>query len=165
MNNNSTPDNDKIKILLAAFKASLEQTFETMVFMQALCTEPQVKHDHFPSGAVSGTIGVTGEHFQGRLSLIFTQAIAERAFRSMMMMGAEDPVNESELKDAIGELANMTAGGAKAQLQQQGYDFVISLPTVVMGLNHHLESPKGCETLVLPVNIGNDVFHMEVAIV
>ncbi len=122
------------------------------------------KHDHFPSGAISGTIGLTGDHINGRMTLIFPKHTAEQAFRGMIMMGPDDPVDEAELKDAIGELANMTAGGAKAALQQDNVNFVISLPAMVVGTDHHLESPKGCATTVIPVSLGDAVFHMELAI-
>ncbi|MEI6808229.1 MAG: chemotaxis protein CheX [bacterium] len=150
--------------LLAAFCKSAEQVYETMVFTKVTCGLPLIKKEHFPCGAISGTIGITSSLFAGRLSLVFSQETAEKSFRSMMMMGDTDPVNESEMKDAVGELANMVAGGAKADLQAQGIDYVISLPTVVVGKDHCLESPKGCETMVIPAKIGDGEFFVEFAI-
>ncbi len=160
----TVPASKKLDKMLPAFTKSLADAFETMVFINAACGEPLSKHDHFPSGAISATIALTGEDISGRLTLIFSTQVAEQAFRGMMMMAPDDRVDESELKDAIGELANMTAGGAKAALQQESIDFMISLPAVVVGADHHLESPKGCATSVLPVSMGDSTFFLELAV-
>jgi chemotaxis protein CheX len=161
---NSVSAGDKLNKVLPAFKNSLSEAFETMVFTKAVCGDSVSKHGHFPTGAISGTIGLTGEHVNGRMTLIFPTNAAEQAFRGMMMMGPDDPVDEAELKDAIGELANMTAGGAKAVLQQENVNFLISLPAVVVGMDHHLDSPKGCASIVIPVALDDKLFHMELAI-
>ncbi len=155
--------NDGMKALLAEFQRSAEDAFQTMVFTAITCGVPQPKQPGFPVGAISGTIGITGTKFCGRLSLVFSTPIAEKFFRSMMMMDDTSPVNESEMKDAVGELANMVAGGAKARLQQNGMDFVISLPTVVTGKDHSLESPAGCTTMVVPITLFDGKFDMEFA--
>jgi chemotaxis protein CheX len=156
--------NGTVDKLVAAFCQSVEQTYETMVFLKVTCGAPVVKASHFPSGGISGTIGLTGDNFSGRLSLVFERPVAEQTFRSMMMAPSDSPVDENELKDVVGELSNMAAGGAKANLQQLGLNYVISIPTVVVGDNHSLESPRGCETIVVPVALGDSQFFMELSV-
>ncbi len=52
------------------------------------------------------------------------------------------------VKDAIGEMANIVAGGAKANLAQN--DLSISLPTVIVGKTHLLEFPSGVAPISIP---------------
>jgi CheY-specific phosphatase CheX len=58
----------------------------------------------------------------------------------------------------------MVAGGAKALLQSQGIEFVISLPTVAVGHEHRLESPKGCSTVVIPLRLPDGDIYMELSV-
>ena len=161
-------DNDKKTVLtdtiLPRFCESIMQVFETMVFMPIKCGEPTLKEDGTPTAGVSGTIGLTGENLCGSLSLAFPTELTKQVFRSMMMMGADDEVDMKELKDAVGELANMIAGGAKVKLQDDGIDFIIGLPTVVVGESHHLEAPGNATAYVVPVQPDKGIFYMELAI-
>lgn len=81
-----------------------------------------------------------------------------------MMMSEDEPNDDGELKDMVGELANMVAGGAKAALQGQGIHFVIGLPTVVVGENHYLNSPEIAASRVVEMTIDAGTFYMELAV-
>jgi chemotaxis protein CheX len=134
--------------VLTAIATSAEQAFETMVFCPLQHNGYVTLDEGQPCGAISGSIGLTGtvqdsgKPISGSVSLMFEKDTAEAMFRSMMMMGEDDPVVEAELKDAIGELANMVAGGAKSSLQGQGINFAIGLPTTVIGAQHNLSGPS-----------------------
>ena len=155
--------------LLPAFIESTRQAFETMVFLPTTAGEPQFEPDFHPQGDISGTIGVTGaialtgDNLRGNLSLIFPDGMAVNLFRSMTMMEPNDPVNDQEVVDAVGELANMCAGGAKASMQGIGLNFMISLPSVVSGRMHSLARMAGCTTCLVPMRNAQGEFHMEVS--
>lgn len=155
--------------LLPAFIESTRQAFETMVFLPTTAGEPQFESELRPQGDISGTIGVTGnialtgDNLRGNLSLIFPDGMAVNLFRSMTMMEPNDPVNDQEVVDAVGELANMCAGGAKAAMQAIGLNFMISLPSVVSGHAHSLARMAGCTTCLVPLRNAQGEFHMEVS--
>jgi chemotaxis protein CheX len=153
--------------LLPAFQESTRRAFETMAFVATTFGEPVFNQAQTPLGDVSGTIGVsgsvalTGDTLCGNLSLVFTESIAQAIFRSMMMMGKDDPVSQQEIVDAVGELANMSAGGAKAAMQDIGINFLISLPSVVIGHNHCLSRSANSVTVLIPMIITQGTFYME----
>ncbi len=150
--------------IMPRFCESLKQTFETMVFMPVECGEAMAKGADMPGIHISGTIGITGDGLCGSLSLAFPSALVESAFRSMMMMGADDPVDSNELKDAVGELANMVAGGAKAKLQDDGINCMIGLPSVVIGESHHLAFSGDVKVCALPVKVEKGTFFMSLGV-
>lgn len=143
-----------------------------MVFLPTRLEEPVSKQDGFPTGWLSGTIGLSGHHegdgaeLRTTLSLIFQKDLALSIFRSMMMMEADAPVELHELRDVVGELTNMTAGGGKSRLAVRGYRLTLSLPTVVVGTDHYLgDSSNGVITQVVPVTIGEGLCYMEIRLI
>ncbi len=77
-------------------------------------------------------------------------------------------MNEShpDFADAIGELANMIAGGAKSNFD--GLAVTISLPSVVIGDPHEVivtGAPSGAPRLIIPCQTELGQFHVEVAMV
>ena len=54
----------------------------------------------------------------------------------------------SDVIDAVGELTNMVAGGAKAQLEH--LNLSISLPNVITGLGHEVRFPSNVTPIVIP---------------
>ena len=152
------------------FCKSASDAFGTMAFTPIECGEATTVDENAPSCAISGTTGLTGqikltgENFCASVSLQLPSDFAKRIFRSMMMMEENDPIEESELRDAIGELANMTAGGAKASLQEKGIDFLISLPTVVVGENHHITGPASASSYIIPLITDNGTMFLGVSV-
>lgn len=151
-----TVEQDTRETILSAITTSAEQAFETMLFTSLSHNgyEPLVDEGE-PHGAISGSISLTGTiNESGKaiscgITLMFEKNVAESFFKAMMMMGDDDPVVEAELKDAIGELANMVAGGAKSSLQDQGIALAIGLPSTVVGENHNISGPRNAARFAL----------------
>jgi chemotaxis protein CheX len=153
--------------VIDAMKVSVQQAFETMAFMKVECDGLTPKTKGAPRGALSGSIGLTGRAtaadipLRGNIALVFPNMdLAKVVFRSMMMMEPGSEVNVDEIKDAVGELANMVAGGAKSQLQDNGFDIGLGLPTVVVGENHYLEVPADTVSFVVPVKAEAGTFFL-----
>ena len=64
---------------------------------------------------------------------------------------------------AIGELANMVAGGAKSQFE--GLDISVSLPNVILGKNHYISGSKNAPRIIIPCTSDAGKFYMEIAMV
>ncbi len=65
--------------------------------------------------------------------------------------------------DAVGEIANMIAGGAKATLSQHGHSFKIAIPSIVVGKNHTIEHKGTGPCLVVPFELDSEIFWIEVS--
>ena len=94
---------------------------------------------------ISGIIGLSGEA-RGTLVLSLESEVALNATEKLLM---ERPATiDEDVVDAIGELTNIIAGAAKAELQQ--YEMSISLPNIVTGKNHTVGFPKNTDRICIP---------------
>lgn len=108
---------------------------------------------------ITGILGFSGGR-RGSIVVTFTNEIAKSAVGGML--GIEFEEIDSDVRDGVGELVNMIAGGAKTKLQDKGLDFELSIPNTVMGKNHRITVPAGtCRTrLDFVTSAGN--FFVEV---
>lgn len=139
------------------FIKSAKNVFETMFQMPLECGAPAVKSDAGSSYDVSAIIGFAGE-VEGAVVLSFPESIARRIVT--LFVGSEVSSKE-ELSDAVGELVNMIAGGAKAQFM--GKKVSISCPSVVIGSGHIVHGRKDIVTVVIPATCDCGQFAIEVA--
>jgi chemotaxis protein CheX len=65
--------------------------------------------------------------------------------------------------DAIGELTNMVAGSAKAELDE--YQLSVSLPNVVTGVDHDIRFPTNVTPLCVPFATHWGPLSLEVGLV
>ena len=114
-----------------------KDVFEMMLGCTPRRTGLMLKDDKAPRYAVSGVIGVTGRAV-GTIVFSLSQPMALAVLKQMV--GTEATALNSEVCDAVGELTNMIAGAAKAQLAH--LDLSISLPNVVSGEAHILHYPS-----------------------
>ena len=145
--------------IITPFIQSTQNIFEVMLSMDVTLGDPSIKGHNEPSHDVSGIIGFT-EGFEGSVVLSFPEATAFRI--CSMFVGAEITEPGEDLNDAIGELVNMIAGGAKASFQAGRVS--ISCPNVVYGKGHRITGSKDATTVVLPCDCDCGPFSLEVAI-
>lgn len=85
-----------------------------------------------------GCVQVTGD-WEGAVTLYCSESLARKATSAMFEIDMHDVVDE-EVQDALGELANMTAGNIKSLLPG---NCRISLPSVAQGIHYKLTVPGG----------------------
>jgi chemotaxis protein CheX len=93
------------------------------------------------AGGMTGTVQIAGS-WNGAVQLRCGRRLVERV-AALMFALPPDRLTAADLRDALGELANMTAGNVKACL---GHEACISLPTVVEGSDYGVSVP-GSEVL------------------
>ncbi|MCR9217936.1 MAG: chemotaxis protein CheX [bacterium] len=142
------------------FVVSVRNTFETMLQMGVEIGEPVVKADRAPSHDVSGIIGFNGD-VGGSVVLSFPFATAQRIVSVFTGMHVGDEATD-DIADAVGELVNMIAGGAKAQFP--GRTVSISCPSVIVGENHTVQCARGAVCVLIPCGCDCGGFTVEVAI-
>lgn len=123
-----------------AFIDSTINALKTMAMTTPKREEVKVKKDgESPTYDVSGLIGLAGEAV-GSVVLSFPEDTALKIVSNFV--GEEVTSISQDVLDAIGELTNIVAGGAKKVFSEHGYSFKISIPNVVQGKEHKINRPK-----------------------
>jgi len=152
------------KILVKAehvnpFIASTMETFTKMVGIDAKPSKIMMKKDANFDYDISGIIGLSGKA-KGMVALSFSKDCAIQVCNKFMASDYTD-LNK-DIVDAIGELANIIAGNAKKGLSE--FNISISLPSVIMGPNHHIMEPKDVFSFIVPFQTSLGNFHMNLSL-
>jgi len=142
------------------FIAATLQALEVMAAVRPRRGTPFVKDGKVAEGDISGVIGLAGDA-TGSVAVTFPGAMAKRIYAGMV--GQEATELDEDVRDAVGEVANMIAGGAKATLSKDGYDFRIAIPSIVVGAGHTIEHKGKGPCLVVPFDLDGGTFWLEVS--
>jgi len=127
--------------------SGLEDVFKTMLDCSVHRTGIDLMENSQALHPVSGIVGVTGQGVVGTVVLSMERQVAIKAAQVMLMM--EDIAQvDNDVLDAVGELANMICGEAKAKLAQ--FRLNISLPNVLCGDDCWLHFPQTSRPIKLP---------------
>ena len=78
--------------------------------------------------------------------LSLSESVALKAASTMLM--SEIAEINAEVVNAVGELTNVVAGAAKAELAE--YEMSTSLPSVITGRNHSVRFPSNVTPICVP---------------
>lgn len=117
-----------------------------------------VKKDNYGHGDVTAIVGLSGVG-KGSVAVTFDEPII-LSIVSNILDEAMTEINDLVI-DAAGELTNMVTGRAVDKLAKNGFDLMLSVPTVVHGKQHrvvhHTESP----VIVIPFQSSRGRFVVE----
>ena len=142
------------------FIESIVSVFRTMLKMELRRGELYLKKTSQPALEISGVIGLSGAS-KGMVLLSMSREVAFQA-TSTLAAEAVSTIN-ADVIDAVGELTNMVAGGAKGRLET--LKMSISLPTVIVGKNHVVSFPTGSTPLGIPFESPAGPIALEVSLV
>lgn len=97
---------------------------------------------------VIGTVGFTGK-MTGLLYLCMSERLANEA--AARILGG--PASPEDVNDVIGELTNMVTGNLKSKMVDQGYNSVLSIPTVLRGEKIAVASLQAALTLMIELAV------------
>ena len=140
------------------FIAAVQHVFQTMLETTILISKPALKSKDAPNSDVSAIIGFTGDAV-GSVALCFSRQTALRV-ANRFAGDAVSPDDLAMLADALGELTNMVAGQAKAQLPTGPVN--VSLPRVVVGDDHRVVESYTAPVLLLICDSALGRFSVEV---
>ena len=145
--------------MINPFIESTLHVLETMAFTKAKGGKPYLKKDKSARGDVSAVIGLTGD-VKGTISVSFT----ENSILSIVskMFGEEIREINEDIKDAVGEIANMISGQARQSLEKLDRNLKAAIPTVVMGKNHSINHITDEKIVAIPFNSDHGEFTIEV---
>lgn len=144
--------------LIVPLMNSVREVFSTMVKAEVTFQRPHIKPSPAPSYDVSGIIGLSGDLI-GSIVVSFPRESAAKLASSFA--GVDLDATSSEFPDAIGELANMIAGGAKRAF---GFKANISVPNVIIGSGHTIARLSDVPCVVIPCATALGDFAVEINI-
>ncbi|MFG0258207.1 MAG: chemotaxis protein CheX [Phycisphaerales bacterium JB043] len=146
--------------LIEHFTQSIRNLFSTMLQMEVTPREPIVQSALAHEGDVSGVIGLTGD-LVGSVVLSLPGETATRVVSRFTGESITDTRDEI-CTDAIAEMVNMIAGGAKGRLT--GLSVFVSSPSVIVGESHTVRIQKGIPCAIVHCDSECGPFTIEIAI-
>ena len=126
------------------FILGIRNVFTTMLTTDIIISKPRLKEKDESNSEVTAIIGFSGDAV-GSVALCFSMLTASKT--ASKFAGEEVGRDHPCFADALGELANMVAGQAKAKFE--GVSASISLPRVIVGKNLQLLESESTPVLVL----------------
>ncbi len=142
------------------FVVAVLSVFRTMLGAELTRGQPFIKGGLQPRHEISGVIGLSGKA-RGTIVLSLDREAALRATEAMTQ--ERPPSINADVVDAVGELANMIAGSAKAKLEQ--FELSVSLPSVITGRGHCIEFPSNTKPICIPFECDWGAIDVEVGLV
>jgi chemotaxis protein CheX len=135
------------------------EVFATMLAMEIVAGQPFIETEASPSSeGVVALIGLAGE-WVGTASLSCSAPFACRIASQMLMINAESV--DSEVLDAVAEVANMVIGNVKTELEQDLGPMGMSIPTIIFGKNFSARSAGSEEWLTVPFTCENEQIEVK----
>jgi chemotaxis protein CheX len=127
------------------FVRALGKTFRTMLDCELQRGGVFAAIEESPLHDISGVIGLSGRAI-GTVVVSFSREVALNAASTLLLHETREI--DADVVDAVGEIANMVAGAAKAELEE--FNMSISLPTVIVGANHEVRFPSNVVPICVP---------------
>ncbi len=132
--------------------SAVKRVFKTMLEYDASFIEegeptPDINPPEIDSGPqVIGTVGFVGD-INGLIYITFPKSLAELIASQLLGMSVGEVIElgDEAVNDAIGEMTNMTVGAFKNSLCDQGFPCRLTIPSILMGSNFHIE-PFDCSS-------------------
>lgn len=138
-----------------------QEVFETMVFKTLRPGTPVSGLGPTTSANVVATVAFTGAH-SGLVA--FHSTLESARTIAGAMLGIPPHEIDGELVDAMGEVANMIAGGFRMKLKAQGTDVAISIPTVVTGSDFHTRYVTPVNRVLCPFQMDDATVFVELIV-
>ena len=135
-----------------------EEIFNTMIFMAVSVDAPLEQGKQDLGCHISAMIGLTGG-FSAMLSIHCPETVGLAI--SGAMLGIELEEIDTDVKDALGEIANMVAGGLKERFAAENIALELAIPTAISGKSYTIASPTRSNRVIIPFNIEAGQFFIE----
>jgi chemotaxis protein CheX len=135
-----------------------QDVFSTMLMVD-LESEAVVINQRLPlQSNLSAMIGLGGG-IRGVLAVHCPAAVAKAI--TSTFLGMEVNELDEDVKDAIGEIANMVAGNLKVSFAGEGVDIDLAIPTSVVGESFNVCGAARAQRVIVPLRMNGDRFWIE----
>lgn len=129
----------------------------------ATVSEPRIVREPCEDTALSAFIGIAGA-WAGGVAVHGPAPLARTLAAKMLMVDDPASLAEDEVRDAMGEVCNMVAGGLKTRCQGIGMSFDITVPLVVLaGEPTHLHYRMVSALCLVDAKLGGETLELRVS--
>lgn len=144
--------------LAKCISEATQEIFQSMLMAEARPAAPiQTRSNKF-TDSVSGLVGLAG-NYRGMLAIHVPNAVAMSITSKFLFMEIEEI--DDDVKDAIGELANMLAGSVKSMLTETGSGLKLAIPSAISGTEYEVECLSDAEGVIVPFSMDEGEFLVE----
>jgi len=144
--------------LAKCISEATQEIFQSMLMTEARPAAPLQTRSHKFTDSVSGLVGLAG-NYRGMLAIHLPNAVAMSITSKFLFMDVEE-IND-DVKDAIGELANMLAGSVKTMLTDTGTGIKLAIPSAICGSEYEVECLAESEGVIMPFSMDEGEFLVE----
>ncbi len=126
-----------------AIKDATNEVFSTMLMTEVTAEDSFVKDEKNVSTDLISSLHFFGNRYMGKIAIFSSGAVA--CHIADAMLGSETKEMNEEIKDGMGEIVNMIAGGAKVKLFDTLGDIHLLTPWVIAGRHLTITSSEGGE--------------------
>jgi chemotaxis protein CheX len=124
--------------------------FETMAFMALEETQEEITWG--TEDSLLGSITFKG-NLEGCLCVCCAIPCAQAIAANMLGMDSPEGLGQTDVQDAIGEIANMVLGSLKSRVQEQVGTLDVSIPSVIQGRRLRSGIGEGTSEIVINVSV------------
>ncbi|BHH83360.1 chemotaxis protein CheX [Desulforhopalus sp. 52FAK] len=138
--------------------AGCKDVFSTMLMVE-LESEDAVMEDRVDiSSNITSMIGLGGG-LKGLLAVHCPTVVATEITSSFLGMDVEEI--DDDVKDAIGEIANMVAGNLKVSFAKVDVNVELAIPTTIVGDSFYVSGITDAARVIVPFKMGANRFWIE----
>ena len=140
---------------------SMLNVLSTMAHIEPKVGTPRrkEKNDIVHGKNITGVMSMIGSNGNASIALTFSEAAILHIAKKMLP--GEITTIDGTVIDLVGELANMVLGGAKSDLEKEGYIFKLSLPTIIFGCDYLIAHKTNAPIIMLPFTMPEGEFIVE----
>ncbi|MDX2480994.1 MAG: chemotaxis protein CheX [Desulfuromusa sp.] len=136
-----------------------DEIFNTMIFLEVAAESPLTQGKQALGCHISAMIGLTGD-FSAMLAIHCPEGVGLAI--SGAMLGMEIEEIDADVKDALGEIANMVAGGLKERFATENIHLELAIPTAISGKSYTIASTTRSNRVIIPLSIKQGQFFIEI---
>lgn len=138
--------------------AATEEIFSSMLMLEVAPGVPFKRSNEPLKNSISGLIGLAGKS-KGLLAIHLPDATAIAI--TTAFLGIEVAEIDDDVRDAIGELANMLGGSIKSALDPLGGDIQLSMPSAIYGEEYAIDCLADALKVTVPFELDGSTFLVE----
>lgn len=134
------------------------EVFSTMLMVELEASEPIEGIGGDIPANITSMIGL-GKDIRGMLAVHCPASVATDITGTFL--GMEVKEIDEDVKDAIGEIANMVAGNLKISFREHGKNIELAIPTTIVGESFGISGMFGANRVAVHFTMNNQVFMVE----
>ena len=138
--------------------AGCKDVFSTMLMVELESEDVVLDKKVDISSNITSMIGLGGG-LKGLLAVHCPTAVATEITSSFLGMDVEEI--DDDVKDAIGEIANMVAGNLKISFANVDVNAELAIPTTIVGDSFYVSGIADATRVVVPFRMGANRFWVE----